>query len=65
MATTYQTGSYSAAEEFTTVTVSNTTLTGADSFSSEVTDLLASGYAIGQLMNDGTNYIAFMIKKKF
>ncbi len=65
MAITYQTGSYVAAANFTTATVSNTTLVGAGSFSEEVTNLLAGGFAIGQLLSDGTNYVAVMIQKKW
>ena len=64
MATTYETGS-SAESDLVTVTVSNTTLVGGSSFSAEVHDLISGGYSIGQLMNDGTNYIAFMIQKKW
>lgn len=63
MSIVYQTGSVIV--DYKTATVSNTTLTGAGSFSEEVTNLLVSGYAIGQLLWDGTNYVAFMTKKKW
>jgi H+/gluconate symporter-like permease len=65
MATTFLTGSYAAAANLQTAVVSNTTLAGTGGMQEEVTNLLGAGYVIGSLMNDGTNYIAFMIQKKW
>jgi len=68
MSITFQTGSYDAASDFTTATISNATLNGAGSFSEELTDLISGGYILDGMTvsntgGSGSMYIAFLHAK--
>jgi len=63
MTVTIQTGSYAAAADFVTATISNSTLVGAGSFSEEITDMMAGGYILDGITSDGTDWVAVLHKK--
>jgi hypothetical protein len=46
-----------------TATVSNTSLTGAGSFSAELANLLAEGWKVQGMFSDTTNFVAYLTKK--